>query len=456
MPVELVAVLAVTAFIGLMLLEVPVAFSLMAAGTLGIILMGQWDIAFSALSAAPFSATSKYALLVLPMFILLGSFVSNAGIAEKIFTAADRLVGWMPGGLAVATVVACTVFGGISGSSAADVATLGRISVTEMRRHGYSAKFAAGVVANAGTIAILVPPSIPLIVYAILTGLPIGQVLLAGIVPGIFSSLVFSAYVVGRAIWLRRTGRPEGVRRAAPERTSRSLRGSPEASDPGSSPYLGLFYALLLFTVIAGGIYSGLFTSTEAAAVGAFTAMVIALVLTVAQRQPVLQLFRKATLETAAVTSMIFALLIGTSVFTYFLSLSRLPIELSEWAVHLNVSRYVLVAIFLLLLVPLGMLLDGLSILLLVVPVAYPILTKLGIDGIWLGILIVTIIELGLILPPIGINVFVIAGLVDDLSVEEAFAGSASFIWVHGVITVVLFCFPELVLFLPRLAHTIG
>jgi TRAP-type C4-dicarboxylate transport system permease large subunit len=161
-------------------------------------------------------------------------------------------------------------------------------------------------------------------------------------------------------------------------------------------------------------------------------------------------------LEAANVTSTIFALLIGTAVFTYFLALSRLPIELAEWIVSLSISPRVIVAVFLLILIPLGMLLDGLSIMLLVVPVVYPALAKLGVDGVWLGILIVTMIELGLILPPVGINVYVIAGLIEDLSLEDAFAGSASFIWIHLIVTAVLFIFPEIVLFLPRMAAGAG
>lgn len=448
MTVELITTLAIGAILVLILLEVPVAFALMIGGVLGILLMGQFGIAFSTLAAAPYGAIGKYDLLVLPMFILLGAFVGNAGIATAIFTAANRLLGWLPGGLAVATIFACTVFGGISGSSAADVATIGRISVNEMRKHGYSASFAAGVVAAAGTVDILIPPSIPIVIYGILTGLPIGSLLLAGILPGLFTSLVFATYIVLRAKWLQRSAKSS----PSPHGQSTSV-----AAHAGNGidqhPYVGLAYAGLLFLIIAGGMYSGLFTATEAAAVGAFTSALIAFRLSRSQgRWGFFKIMKTSLLETATVSSSIFALLMGTAVFTYFLALTRIPLELTSWIVSLDVSPKVVVAAFLLLLFPLGMFIDGLSMMLLTVPIAYPILSNLGVDGIWLGILVITMIEVGLITPPVGINVYVIVGLIDDLTLQEAFAGAAPFVVLQLMITAILFAFPDIILFLPRLA----
>lgn len=452
MGIELITTLALAAFIGLMLIEVPIAFSLMLSGALGIVLTGQASVAFSTLSAAPFGATGKYDLLVLPMFLLLGAVVSNAGIAAKIFEAANRIVGWMPSGLAVATIFACTVFGGISGSSAADVATLGRISVGEMRRHGYSAKFAAGVVAAAGTVAILIPPSIPLVIFGILTGVPIGSLLLAGIIPGIFTSVAFAAFVMLRGHWEAKRN-PSAAPTQSPAAPATAESGRRAWFD---HPFIGLAYAGILFLVIVGGIYSGLFTATEAAAVGAFAAVLIAIPVARAQRASVIAALRASLQETAEMTSMTFALLIGTAVFTYFLTITQLPNNLASWLVAQDVSPKVLVIAYLVILIPLGMFLDGLSMMLLTVPILYPPLAKLGVNGIWLGILVVTMIEVGLITPPVGINVYVIAGLVDDLSLEEAFAGAAPFIVIQLLVTTVIFMFPQIVLILPQLAAGTG
>lgn len=454
MVVELVSTIAIVALVGLILLEVPVAFSLMLSGVLGLVLLGQPMLAFSNLAAAPYAATAKYDLLVLPMFILLGAFVSNAGIAAKIFDAANRLVGWLPGGLGVATIFACTLFGGISGSSAADVATIGRVSVTAMRHHGYSARFAAGLVAAAGTVAILIPPSIPLVVYGILTGIPISSLLLAGILPGVFTALTFALYVVGRSVWRDRFGSSgrKCIRTSAPQMPRTSLTIAGGGSAVTRFPFVGIVYALVLFTIIVGGLYSGFFTTTEAAAVGAFAALLISVPEVRSNGGSVVQLVKESMRETAGVTSMLFALLVGTAIFSYFLAATRLPIDLTAWITSLNVSPKVVVLVFLALLIPLGMILDGLSMMLLTVPIAFPALQALGVDGVWFGILVVTMIELGLITPPVGINVYIIAGLIDDLSLEDAFAGVTPFIFIQLFITVVLFLYPEIVLFLPNLA----
>lgn len=450
MSVENIALLAIAFFIVLVLIEVPIAFALLIAGTSGIYLLAGPDVVFSTLAAVPYSAVAKYDLLILPMFILLGAIVANAGIATQIFAAANRLVGWLPGGLPVTTIFACTIFGGISGSSAADVATLGRVSIGEMRKHGYSAKFAAGVVAASGMVAILIPPSIPLVVYGIMTGLPIGSLLLAGIVPGLLTTAFFTAYVIIRAKWFQ-----GGERAKLEELRSKqvdSVRSGQCVGPKDRYAFLGLFYAALLFLVVVGGIYAGVLTSTEAAAAGAFAALVIAIPISLVERRPILRMLKGSVMETAEMTAMIFALLIGSAVFTYFLALSGIPAELARWAVSLNVPPFVVVLCFLAILVPLGMFLDGLSMLLLTVPVAYPIIAQLGVDGIWFGILVITMIELGLITPPVGMNVYVVTALVDDLSLEDAFVGVSPFILIQLAVTAAIFIFPEIALFLPELA----
>lgn len=442
MSMGLVTSLALLAFVMLVLARVPVAFALIIGGALGIILTGRGDIAFSAITAAPYNAIGKYDLLVLPMFILLGAIVAHAGIATAIFHSVNRLLGWMPGGLGVATVGACTIFGGISGSSAADVATIGRISVNEMHKHGYDLSFSAGLVAASGAVAILIPPSIPIVLYGIITGLPITALLLAGIIPGIFSAVVFAVYVVVRTKFFAPVGAGGNGVRVEPNETVRFF----------GWDTIGLAYAALLFTIIIGGMYTGVFTSTEAAAVGAFAAFLIALPMVRYRRVNPLKMFYNAIMEAAKLSSMIFALLIGTIVFTYFLAITRLPMELTSWITGIGLSTNTVIICFLLMLVALGMFLDGLSMLLLTVPIAFPVLNSLGVDGVWLGIMIIIAIEIGLITPPIGINVYVITGVVDGLTLGQAFRGVAPFIILKVLVLATLFAFPEIVLFLPRLA----
>jgi tripartite ATP-independent transporter DctM subunit len=443
---ELITLGAVLLFLALILIEVPIAFALAIAGSAGIAVLAGPRVAVSTLSAAPYNAVAKYDLLILPMFILLGAIVANAGIAARVFASANRLVGWMPGGLGVTTVLACTVFGGISGSSVADAATLGKVSIAEMRAHGYRARFAAGLVAASAMVAILIPPSIPLVIYGILTGLPITSLLLAGIVPGLFSALVFACYAVFHA---QRTARRAAAGGAA-------ARPAPRAGDADArrvhGPLSGMVQAALLFAVVVGGIYAGILTSTEAAAMGAFAALLIAVYTCWADGQPLGRTLRTAMKETAETSAMIFALLIGSAIFTFLLAYARVPSTLSQWALSLPVGPEVVVLCFLLVLIPLGMVLDGMSILLLTVPVAWPIVNQLGVDGIWFGVLVVTMIELGLITPPVGLNVYVVAGVTGDVSVEEVFVGVTPFIVLQILITAAIFLNPQIALFLPGLA----
>ena len=435
---EIVTLGAVLLFMAMILMEVPVAFAMIAAGALGIAVLAGPHVAFSTLAATPYTAVAKYDLLILPMFILLGAIVSNAGIASRIFASANRIVGWMPGGLGITTVLACTIFGGISGSSVAEAATLGRVSINEMRAHGYRARFAAGLVAASAMIAILIPPSIPLVIYGILTGLPIGSLLLAGIIPGLMTAFTFAAYVSIYS-WIRK---PVPVAAADT---------SPAAGRKSS--YSGLVYAGILFVVVVGGIYAGILTSTEAAAAGAFAALIIAIVVSRTERKPLLPILGRSVHEAAITSAMIFALLIGSMVFTYLLAYAQVPATLAQWATSQDLSPQMVVLCFLIILVPLGMFLDGLSMLLLTVPVAYPIVAAMGVDGIWFGVLAVTMIELGLITPPVGLNVYVVAGVVNDLKVEEVFIGVTPFIVIQIAITALIFLFPDIATILPELAY---
>jgi C4-dicarboxylate transporter DctM subunit len=443
MSVELVALLAVLSFLVLALLEVPIGLSLALGGSLGITLLRGVPVTSSVLQKIPYSATSKYVLLTVPLFVLLGSLVANAGIGERIYFAINALVRRLPGGLGAATVIATSIFSGISGSSAADVATVGRVSIAEMRRYGYAPQHAGAIVAAAGAFAVLIPPSIGLVVYGIISEESIGALLLAGIIPGVLSGIVLAAAIVIPAAfgWTS---------------SGAILHGAPKTSAgrdrmPFAAMASGLIYAAILFIIVAGGIYTGIFTATESAGIGAFAALIMTIPAARRGGIPRRVLVRTAVREAADITSMIFLLLLGGAIFTYFIVSTRLPNRMAERAVALEIPPLALVAIFLLLMIPIGMFLDGLSAMLLIVPIVTPIVAAFGFDGIWFGILMMKMIEIGLITPPVGINVFVVSGMVKDCTPEQLFRSVAPFVLLDFCLVALLFAFPEIVTWLPSL-----
>lgn len=424
--------------------DMPVAFALAIAGMSGIaILHGVTHVANS-LAAIPFNTVANYTLTVVPMFILTGLLVSHSGMIDGIFDAAQRLTRRLPGGLGVATVIAATVFGGVSGSSVADSATIGRVAIGEMSKRGYQKSYAAAIVAAAGTVAILIPPSVPLVVYGIVSGESIGALLLAGIVPGILTSVVYALMIVTLALSRRdRAGTVDSIA-AAPTRTSKV------------DQYLGILAGACLFAVVIGGIYSGLVTATEAGALGAAAALALSVSYVLARKPDrwasLRQLITDSFTETGGLTATIFALMIGATIFTHFLVLAGVPTGVSEWVLGLDIRPSLVIVALLVILLPMGMFIDGLSMLLIVAPLVHPVAKKLGFEGVWFGIMFVKCIEIGLLTPPVGLNVFVVSGLFPDIKVEDVFRRIAPFVVAELIVTAILFAFPELVMFLPRLA----
>lgn len=462
-----ISMLVFIAFLGA---QMPIALGLAAAGITGLLLNSGVEQTAGTLASAAYQATSTYTLVVVPMFILMGVLVANAGVLSDLFGLAARVTRRIPGGLGIATVLSAAGFAAVTGSSAAAVATLGRLCVGEMRRHGYQLRMAAGIVAAAGTLGILIPPSVVLVIYGVLTQESVGQLLFAAIVPGILTAIAYVITIVIMVLLRRRKGELIGpdTRLAT---TPPMAGGSQEAAlDTGTGP--GSFvaptppppprinrarelesvaYIAVVFVVVLGGIYSGVFTETEAGAVGALVALII--LLARAGRTPIGlgKSLTSALKETSSVTSMIFALLIGGSVFTLFLVTTRVPITLTDWVGGLDVPGWVVILFFLVVLLILGALLDGVSILLLTMPLAYPIVTDLGYSGLWFGIIAVKMIEVGLLTPPFGLNVYLVAGVVPDLKVEDAFRGVVPFIITELVVVAILCIFPELVTWLPEL-----
>lgn len=455
MTIELLLIIVVAAFLVLIMLEAPVGLAIGIAGAVGIALLSGFPSALKIAATTPFSAVSKYSLFVVPMYILLGTLIANAGIGAGIYRAVNRVVRRLPGGLAATAVAATAMFSGISGSSAADVATFGRISVSEMTRYGYSRSYAAAVVAAAGTFAALIPPSVTLVIYAIIAEESVGAMILAGVVPGIASALVLMLFVIARAA-LRHPGThgdavdssaaADAVLRAVEDRAV--LREQRRANRRDG---IAIVYAAVLFLIVIGGLYGGVFTATESGAVGAFAAAVIAIIASRANRVSLRTLLVDSLRETSTVSSMIFLLLIGGGIFAFFVASSGIPFRVSEWATTLAVDPLVVVAIFLVVLLVLGTVLDGLSIMVLTVPLAAPIVTGFGFEGIWFGVLVLKTVEIGLITPPVGLNGFIISGIA-RVPVVDVFKRLVPFVVLDLIVTAVFFFFPELILWLPRQA----
>lgn len=428
-----VVMVAVGLLLVLLALRVPVAFSLAIAGVVGISLIGGWPAAFASLGGTSFSATASYSLAVIPMFILLGSLASQARIAEQVFAVAQRHLSRIPGSLGVATVAAVAGFSAISGSSVATAATFGKLSIGEMRKHGYPGSFAAGIVASAGTLGAMIPPSILLVMYAMLSGESVAMLLAAGIVPGIVQALMTMAYIMwrGRAY---RAPKP-----AAPQTRERT-------------PYRGVFRLGIIFLIVMSGVYGGFFTVSESAAIGAVAAAVILLL--ERRKEGFRTIFSRlydGLRDSAGTSSMIFIILVGSGIFSYFLVRAGVPEAFTQWAINLPVAPVFVVMALMAALIPLGMFLDSFSILAIAVPLIYPVVTGLGFNGIWLGVLMVIMCELGLITPPVGVNAYVVAGATTGVSVEEVFKGIAPFVILMLTFVAVVFAFPGLATWLPSL-----
>lgn len=427
----------------LLAVRTPVALALLVAGVTGLVLMDGFTLAEVTLTRRSYEATGRYALVVIPFFLAMGVLVKESGIAQDLFGVGQRLFRRVPGGLAVATIFACSAFAAICGSSVATVASIGRVAIQEMRELGYRVSVAAGAVGMSGTLGVMIPPSIVLVLYGIVTGESIGRLLVAGIVPGVLSAVFFSAAVITRArVNPAAFGRSSGVAAAqVPERgrVRATLR------------YRAVVETAALVIIVMGGIYTGLTTVVEAASLGAGAALVILL----CRRAGPVSRFRRlrnSLLETTQLNAMIFLLLVGSGIFSYLLVSAGVPRDVSSFVGSLDVPPTLLVIALLLVFIPLGMFLDPISMLLIAVPLTYPVVvTELGFDGIWYGILVVKMTELALITPPLGLNAFVIAGVSDDVSVEDAFAGSLWYVPIDVALIALLFAFPAIVTWLPNL-----
>ena len=401
-------------------------------GVLGVVYIIGWDAGAGIGGTVPHSKSVNYALSVLPMFILIGFIAYHAGLTHALFRAAKAWVGWVPGGLAVASVFATAGFAAVSGASTATAAVFSRVAIPHMLDAGYDRRLAAGVVAAGGTLASLIPPSAILVIYAIIVEESVGTLIMAGFVPGVVSALVYAALIIGQCKLKPELGRPI----PSPPMKEKL------ASLPGTLPIIAVV------AIIFYSMYSGTATPTEAGALGAFVVLIMAIVRGMSWKN-----LRAALEETARLTVMIFALIWGILIFVRFLGYAGLPQAFAEWIVTLPFPPIIIMIGILLGYAVLGMFMDAIGMLLLTLPVVYPAVIALGYDPIWFGIIVVKMCEVCLITPPVGLNCYVVAAVRPDIPLGDVFRGIAPF-FVADVVTVGLFlAFPGIILWLPSLIN---
>jgi tripartite ATP-independent transporter DctM subunit len=423
-------IVVTSGMLALVFVGVRVYVAASVAGLLGLVWMIGWDAGAGMVGTVPHSKTVNYVLSVLPMFVLIGFIAYHAGLTRALFEAAKAWAGWVPGGLAVASVLATAAFSAVSGSSTATAAIFSRVAIPPMLESGYDRRLAAGVVAASGTLASLIPPSAILVIYAIIVEQSVGTLLVAAFLPGLVSALIYVMLIVGLCSFRPEMGPPS---KAPPFREQlRTL--------PGVVPIVAV--VLIIFSAMSFGWA----TPTEAGSLGAFVVLCIALWR--GMKWPAL---RDALLETAKLTVMIYALIWGVLIFVRFLGFSGLPEAFAEWIVELPVPAVVTMILILLVYTVLGMFMDAIGMLLLTLPVVYPAVIALGYDPIWFGIVVVKMCEICLITPPVGLNCYVVSAVRPDIPLTDVFRGIFPFFLADVVAVALFLAFPELILWVPRM-----
>lgn len=426
---DVIALVGFLALFALMLLRVPVGMAMGLVGITGYSWIAGAGPALKLVGQTSMRTVTDYTFGVIPMFMLMGALVSVSGVSRELFKAANSMIGHLRGGLGVATVLACGGFAAICGSSVATAATFSGVAYPEMRRFGYPQSFATGVIAAGGTLGAMLPPSTVLAVYAILTQQDIGKLFMAGVVPGLLAMLL---YVVTIAVIVKL--RPDWLPRRAAKPWAERV-----------ADLRNVWAPLALFLFVVGGLYGGFFTPTEAGGMGASGAFLLGLARGKLDRAKIKEALLSATRTAAAV----FTVLIGALMFGYFLTITQTPQKLTGFLTALGIGRYGVLALIMVMYLVLGCLMDAMAMIILTVPIIFPVITQLGFDPIWFGVIIVMTVELGLIHPPVGMNVFVIKSVVHDVSFTTIFRGVLPFVATDILRLVVLISFPIIALWLP-------
>jgi tripartite ATP-independent transporter DctM subunit len=391
--------------------------------------MRGWQPAFASTSQVVFETGFHYTLSVIPLFVLMGNFVARAGMARELFNAANAFIGHRRGGLAMASIIASGGFGSICGSSIATAATMSRVAYPQMKAHGYKDTLATGAIASGGTLGILIPPSTILVIYGIITETDIGRLFIAGILPGLVAITCLCLAVVF-VTWRDPESGPPAERYTARQRLS---------------AVKGIWGVALLFVLVIGGIYGGVFTATEGAGVGAAGAFLFAL----ARRTLTPKLLMEVLMESTRTTAMLFTILIGAMIFTSFINFTSMPADLRDFVLQFSPNPVMVVVMMMGIYLALGMVMEELAIVLLTIPVFFPVITALGFDPVWFGILIVTIVEIGMISPPVGLNLFVLSSLLPTVSLNTIYRGVWPFVVADIGRLGILIAFPAIALWLP-------
>ncbi len=427
---EMIGILGILVLFLFLAMRMYIGMAMMLIGFVGSGLLIGWASAANLLSILPMDESKSYNLSVIPLFILMGQFAFISGISTDIYKTVYSWMGHLKGGLAMATVLACAFFSAVSGSSLATGVTMGTVAIPEMLKYKYDPRLACGCVAAGGTLGILIPPSIGFVIYGILTEQSIGKLLMAGLLPGIVLSALFILAVILQCAYSPAMG-PRGPRTSWPDKF-KSLSGT--------------WGMLALFLLVIGGIYTGVFTPTEAAGIGAFGALMILAI----KKRLTRAAFMACLSETGKMTAFIFLIIIGASVFSAFLALTGLPMALSTTVAGLAVNRYVILVALIVVYMILGCVMEVYSIMILTLPIIFPIIETLQFDPIWFGVIMVILLEIGLITPPIGLNVFVLKGCAPDIPIETMFKGIWPFLIAAMIQVVLLIVFPDIALFIPN------
>ena len=412
------------------LARVPLAISMGLVGFAGLWWMRGMNPAMASVTSTVYEAGFEYTLSVVPLFILMGNFVTRAGMSRELYRAAYTLVGHLRGGLGMATVMACAGFGSVCGSSIATAATMTKVAYPSMKEHGYSDQLAAGAIASGGTLGILIPPSTILVIYGLVTETNIGKLFAAGFIPGILA-VAMLCLTIALLTWRNPSHGPAAERSSWLERLQ---------------AFKGVWAVAVLFVIVMGGIYGGVFTTTEGAGVGAFGAFVIALLrgtLTVRVTLDIL-------VESARTTGMLFMILVGALIFANFMNFTTMPADLKALVSSYNISPMMVMIAICAVYIILGAAMEELSIVLLTLPVFFPLVVSLGFDPVWFGIIIVLVVMIGLISPPVGMNMFVVRNMLPDVSTMTVFRGVMPFVLTLILVLALLVAFPQIALFLPQ------
>jgi C4-dicarboxylate transporter, DctM subunit len=425
------ALLGLLAAFILIFARVPLMVALGIVGFVGFGLLTSWRPAFSLIALTTKSSVLNYYLSVIPLFVLMGNFLTRAGISRELYNAAYALMGHFRGGLAMATIMACGGFSAVCGSSLATAATMAKVSMPSMREYGYDDRLATGSIAAGGTLGILIPPSVILILYGVLTETNIGKLFAAGMIPGLIGLLGY-LLAVRYVTWRNPDMGPAGPKLSWPDRLA---------------AFKGVWAVLALFVVVIGGIYGGFFTPTEAAGVGAGISFLFALL----RRSMDLRAFVDVLVDSARTSAIMFGVLIGATMFSEFINYTGMHTSFLDWVTGTDVQPWVVIAAIVGIYLVLGCVLESLSMILLTVPIFFPIIVELGFDPVWFGIVVVVSVEIGLLTPPIGINVFVLRSVLPDVPTSTIFRGVTPF-WIADIVRIALItAIPAISLFLPRL-----